>query len=191
MTAPIDLVPAAQRLARLVAAVPEDALGRPTPCEEYTVGDLLDHVGGALATFRAAAAKDPLPRGPLANAANLADGWRTHIPAQARALAVDWGDPTAWTGMTAAGGVDLPGEVAGVIGLDEVVIHGWDLAVATGQPPGYDGPGLGAVLAMVQRFRVDGIPGLFGPEVPVAEDAPLLDRILGVTGRDPAWGDRR
>lgn len=33
----------------------------------------------------------------------------------------------------------------------------------------------------------DGTPGLFGPPVPVADDAPLLDRLLGLTGRDPAW----
>ena len=77
--------------------------------------------------------------------------------------------------------------MAGVVVLDELVIHGWDLARAIGSPDGYDGPGLEAVLATVQQFRASGIEGLFGPEVPTASDAPLLDRILGVTGRDPGW----
>ena len=89
--------------------------------------------------------------------------------------------------MTGAGGVDLPGEVAGVVALDELVIHGWDLAKATGQPAGYDGPELDAVHEMVQQFRAGGIEGLFGPLVDVPDDAPLLDRILGLAGRDPDW----
>lgn len=89
--------------------------------------------------------------------------------------------------MTAAGGVNLPGDAAGVVALDELVIHGWDLAKATGQPARYDGPGLEAVHGMVQHLRAAGIEGLFGPLVPIPEDAPLLDRILGVAGRDPAW----
>ena len=32
-----------------------------------------------------------------------------------------------------------------------------------------------------------GSPGLFGPPVTVPETAPLLDRLIGLTGRDPAW----
>jgi uncharacterized protein (TIGR03086 family) len=89
--------------------------------------------------------------------------------------------------MTAAGGVDLPGEMAGVVALDELVIHGWDLARATNQPADYDGPELEAVYGMVQQFRSSGIEGLFGPPVPVADGAALLDRIVGLAGRDPGW----
>jgi uncharacterized protein (TIGR03086 family) len=102
-------------------------------------------------------------------------------------MAEAWSDPDAWTGMTAAGGVALPAEVAGVVALDELVIHGWDLAKATGRPAGYDGPGLEAVHGMVQHFRAEGAEGLFGPLVPIPDDAPLLDRILGLAGRDPGW----
>jgi hypothetical protein len=36
--------------------------------------------------------------------------------------------------MTKAGGLDLPGEMAGVIALDEIVVHGWDVARSSGQP---------------------------------------------------------
>ena len=61
--------------------------------------------------------------------------------------------------MTAAGGVDLPGEVAGIVALDELVVHGWDLAKATGQPADYDGPGLEAVYALVEQFRAAGVEG--------------------------------
>ncbi len=187
MSTPPDLEPAARRMADLVAGVPDDALVRPTPCERYTVGDLLDHIGGAALAFAGAARKTPLEGGPSGDAANLAPDWRTRIPRDLLALADAWHEADAWTGMTRAGGVDLPGDVAGVVALDELVIHGWDLARATSQPARYDGPDLEAVYGMVQQFRSSGVEGLFGPPVPVPDDAPLLDRILGLAGRDPGW----
>lgn len=174
-------------MASLVAAVPQDGLSLATPCARYTVGDLLDHVGGAAVAFRAAAVKEPLGRAPSGDGTRLGPDWQERIPRHLLALAEAWRTPDAWTGMTAVGGVDLPGEVAGIVALDELLIHGWDLAKATGMPAGYDGPGLEEVLATVQHFREDGIEGLFGPEVPIPADAPILDRILGVAGRDPGW----
>jgi uncharacterized protein (TIGR03086 family) len=187
MTQRVDLEPAARRLADLIEAVPDDALDRRTPCEAFSVGDLLDHVGGMALAFTAAAAKTPLEGAASGDAARLGPDWRTRIPRDLLALAEAWRDPEAWTGMTGAGGVELPGEVAGAVALDELVIHGWDLAKATGQPAGYDGPGLESVHGMVKQFREAGIEGLFGPEVAVPADAPLLDRILGLAGRDPGW----
>ncbi len=187
MTAPVDLHPAVERLVGLVEALPDDGLDRPTPCADYTVAALLDHIGGGLLAFHGAAVKEPLPGGASGDASNLAPDWRTRIPRDARALADAWDDPGAWTGRTAAGGVELPGDVAGIVALDELVLHGWDLAKATDQPAGYDGPGLEEVDAMVTEFRGRGIEGLFGPEVAVADGAPLFERILGKTGRDPGW----
>ena len=191
MSTPVDLHPAAERLARLVEAVPGDALDWPTPCATYNVAALLNHVGGSLVAFRAAAIKQPLPGGPSGVAANLDPQWRSAVPRDARALADAWDDPEAWTGMTAAGGVDLPGEVAAIVGLDEMVIHGWDLAKAIDQPADYDGPGVEEVLQMVTQFRGGGFEGLFGPEVTVPPDASTFDRILGITGRDPQWASPR
>ena len=187
MTTPIDLRPATVRMAALVEGVPDDALDLATPCSRFTVGDLLDHVGEAARAFRAAAVKQPLAPPPEPSAANLGPDWRARIAADVRALGDAWLDPDAWTGTTGAGGVELPGDVAGIVGLDEMVIHGWDLARATGQPAGYDGPGLDDVLAAVNQFRASGIEGLFGAEVPVPADAPMLGRVLGASGRDPAW----
>lgn len=48
------------------------------------------------------------------------------IPAALTALADAWAEPAAWTGTTRVGGVDLPREVAGLVVLDEVVVHGWE-----------------------------------------------------------------
>jgi len=187
MSGHVDLEPAARRMARLVQAVPDDALDRPTPCEHYSVGDLLDHVDGAAVAFAAAAVKRPLEAAPSGDRSRLDPDWRTLVPRHVLALPGAWRDPASWEGMTRVGGVDLPGDLAGIVALDELVIHGWDLAVATGQAPAYDGPGLQAVYDTVQQFRSGGIEGLFGSEVAVADDVRLFDRILALAGRDPRW----
>lgn len=126
----------------------------------------------------------------MGNASRLPDDWRVRIPADLMAMAQAWRDPQAWTGMTQAGGVDLPGEVAGLVALDEVVIHGWDLARAAGIDYDCDGPTLEAVHGFVKGFEppadADG-PALFGPPVDVPAGAPLLDRVVGMTGRRPDW----
>jgi uncharacterized protein (TIGR03086 family) len=189
----IDLEPAARRLGALVAGITDDQLDRPTPCPDYRLGDLVEHVGGLAVAFRQAATKDlgtATGQGPAGDASRLAPDWRTRIPQDLASMAEAWRAPDAWTGMTAAGGVELPGEVAGLVALDELVVHGWDVARAAGQP--YDASD--EELAAVQQFAepmVDAGPeeraGLFGPPVAVAEDAPLLHRVLGMTGRDPAW----
>lgn len=197
MTA-IDLAPAAKRLADLIASIPDDALTRPTPCADTSLGDLIDHVGGLSLAFTAAARKDIGGAGsqqPSADASRLGNDWRTRIPRDLNALAEAWRDPDAWTGMTQAGGLDLPGEVAGVIALDEVVINGWDAARAAGVSYECDAPALEAVHGFVVQFAGPGQEaqreGLFGPVVPVPHDAPLLDRVIGLTGRDPNWSAPR
>jgi uncharacterized protein (TIGR03086 family) len=182
---PIDLGPVVERTAKLVEAVSDNDLRKPTPCEQYTVGDLAEHIGGAALAFTAAAVKQPLDGGGAGDAARLGPDWRIRIPRDVRGLADAWSDAETWTGMTGAGGVELPGEVAGLIGLDEMLVHGWDLAIATGQPAGYDGPELEALHALLLGFRDNAVDGIFGPEVDVPDTAPLFDRILGLTGRDP------
>ena len=111
------------------------------------------------------------------------------MPRRLAELAAAWDDPAAWDGMTGAGGLELPGEVAGMISLDELVVHGWDLAVATGQVYEPAPALLGPLHGFVESFVGDGPPreGLFGPAVQVPDDAALLDRVLGLTGRDPGW----
>lgn len=186
----IDLTPATDAVARVVADIREDQLDGPTPCEGTTVAGLLDHLDGLAQAFVGAARKAPLDAAPSADAAHLDEQWREHIPGRLDALAQAWADPAAWTGMTAAGGVELPGEVAGLVAVDEVLVHGWDLVRATGQPFAVDDGLVEGALGFVRSAVAEqpaGSPGLFGPPVPVPAGAPALDRLLGLTGRDPSW----
>lgn len=192
----IDLEPATTLLTGLVEGVGDDQLGARTPCTETSLGALLDHVDGLSLAFTLAATKSPLPDGspgPSADASRLGDGWRARIADRLAALAAAWGDEATWTGMTRVGGLDLPAEVAGVVALDEVIVHGWDIAVASGQPFSAEPELVQAAYGFVQPTAAQspqGTPGLFGPPVAVPDDAPLFDRLLGLTGRDPRWGAR-
>jgi uncharacterized protein (TIGR03086 family) len=193
----VDLEPAAQRMAELVRDVPDELLDAPTPCPAYSLGDLLDHVGGLAIAFTGAAKKETgesTSKSPSGDASRLGDDWRERIPRQLAALANAWRAPDAWNGMTKAGGIELPGGVAGLVALDELVIHAWDVARASGQEYDPDPESLEALHGFVAQFSEPGQEaareGLFGPVVDVPDDAPMFDRVIGLTGRDPAWSPR-
>ncbi len=94
--------------------------------------------------------------------------------------------------MTRIGGGDTPGEVCGLICLDELVVHGWDIARASGQDYTRD-QRLARRLARGARA----LPGAGqGGRRPAHRSArwsrcpttpPLLDQVVAFTGRDPAW----
>ncbi|MQA85335.1 MAG: TIGR03086 family protein [Streptosporangiales bacterium] len=193
-TAILDLEPPARQLTTLLSGVTDDQLSARTPCEEYTVGDLLDHLMGLTVAFRDAATKTSRPMSggpPKASVAHLDADWRSRLPAQLDALVAAWRDPGAWEGTTEVGGVTLPGAVAGQFGMNELVIHGWDLARATGQPFECDPRSTEAIFALLsQSADADRGEGPFGPVVDVPPDAPLLDRAIGLSGRDPSWTSR-
>jgi uncharacterized protein (TIGR03086 family) len=188
----LNLTPVTGMLAQVVVDVGDDQLSAPTPCRGATVADLLDRVEGLCLAFTAAAAKDRDDgnQAPSADGSRLGADWRTRIPDRLAHLAGAWQDETAWAGMTRAGGVDLPGELAGHVAINEVVVHGWDIAAATGHDYAPETELVQAAYAFVQSAVAqspEGSPGLFGPPVAVPDTAPLLDRLIGLVGRDPAW----
>jgi uncharacterized protein (TIGR03086 family) len=186
----IDFTAACQRTADLLANVTDERLSAATPCERLRLSDLVQHIGGLALAFTAAARKEfgPLTDTPPSDPGELEDDWRASFPARLAGLARAWQDPAAWERMTRAGGVDFPAEVGGIVALTEVVIHGWDVARATGQPYECDPATLEAVLPHVTAIAAeDPVEGLFGPAVPVTDDAPALDRVIALSGRDPAW----
>jgi uncharacterized protein (TIGR03086 family) len=187
-----DLTPATQMASRVVMDIADDQLGAPTPCSEATVADLLDHMDGLCQAFTAAAAKDPAQgaQAPVADGSRLGPDWRDRILGRLARLAAAWQAESAWTGMTRAGGVDMPGEVAGRVATNEVLVHGWDLAAAIRHEYSVDTAVIEAALEFVEPTasqNPDGVPGLFGPPVEPPDGATPLDRLIAMTGRDPLW----
>lgn len=184
-----DLAPAAQRVRDLAANVTDDQLDGPTPCTGTTVGMLLSHLIGLSEAFRDAARKVP-SQGAPGQTSPLDPDWRNLLPQRLDELVAAWREPSAAEGMAEAGGVTMPAPVAAAVAIDELVLHGWDLARATGQSYTCDPASEAVAHAFVSETvaeNPDGTPGLFGPPVAVPADAPSFDKVLALSGRDPAW----
>jgi uncharacterized protein (TIGR03086 family) len=173
-----DLGPAADEMSRLVSGVHDDQLAHPTPCDGWTVADLLAHVHQLATVFTQNARKDP-SRAPD----GLVDDWRDAVPAQLDALARAWRHESAWAGRVSAGGVDMDARDNATVAIEELTVHGWDLARATGQRLGTDDVRLDQVDRFFDVFGEDP----FGPAVRPPDGATRLDRLVARTGRDPSW----
>jgi uncharacterized protein (TIGR03086 family) len=188
-TTSLDLTPAAAEVSRVVAAVQDDQLAGPTPCADTSVAALLDHLHGLAIGLRLAAEKRPTGA-PSASAQDLPADWRSRIPRELDELAAAWSDPAAWEGTSEPGGVSLPAAWAGRVALNEVLVHGWDLAVATGRSYAPDPAAVEACIEYAHEFAAaapEARDSIYGPVVQVPASATALDRLLGLTGRDPGW----
>ncbi len=173
----------------VVRAIREDQLDAPTPCTDYTVRRLINHLLYWGPSLEGGARKEivPPPETPEVEA-DMTDGWQDKLLAYFTKLAASWGTPPAWEGTTHMGGpTEMAATLVGGMVVGEVVVHGWDLARATGQSPEWDA----GLLAYVHKELEANVQwgrdlGVYGPEVPVPADAPMIDRILGMTGRNPA-----
>ncbi len=184
-----EMESAAAELESVIGGIGDDQLALPTPAG-ITVRELLVHVVGLTEAFRQAATKESVGASVApefgADTPLIVD-WRTRIPLQAKALAAAWREPGAWAGATEAGGVTMPAAEMALVALDEVIVHGWDLARATGQSYDPAAVDLAVLLEFLPAFPAEGVPGMFGPRVEIPADAPALHRVLGLTGRDPHW----
>jgi uncharacterized protein (TIGR03086 family) len=185
-----DFGPATTTMSRLVRGVTDDQLTSPTPCPKYTVADLVDHIGGLTTAFTGAATKTPVPgadSGGTGDGSRLEEGWRDRIAGDLERLAEAWREPAAYDGDTMAGPIEMPAPDAAAVALNEVVVHGWDLARATGQPFEVDDVALRVCTGFAEAFSTPETEAMrgdaFGTVIPVPDDAPPLDRLLGLMGR--------
>ncbi len=84
--------------------------------------------------------------------------------------------------------MELPASLIGGMVVGELVVHGWDLARATGQHFDLDDDVAAYTHDETAKNAQQGRDiGVYGPEVAVPATAPTLHRLLGLTGRDPGW----
>ncbi|MEV6273786.1 TIGR03086 family metal-binding protein [Nocardia sp. NPDC051832] len=177
----IDLKPACAAMIDLLAEISDAQLTLPTPCDKYRVEDLLAHVAEVALGFAALARKAEEPVVPTTVPRDV-------LAEHVRLLGLAWDEPAAWQGRTPGAGTELANELWGRIAFTEIVVHGWDLARAIDRPFALPEDTLRACLDHVAEFIPNSpVPELWGPAVPAADDAPLLDRIVAITGRDPRW----
>ncbi|MEV4708929.1 TIGR03086 family metal-binding protein [Actinoplanes sp. NPDC049316] len=189
---PLDFDPPVRRIRALLLGITDDHLTAPTPCPDWTVGDLLDHIMGLGWAFTQAAQKRTDAPGtgtapPQPSAANLSRHWRSRLPVVLEDLSTAWKHPTAWEGTARAGGVTMPAAAMGTVAINEVTMHGWDLARATGQEYAADPRILETLIEFLSQGPAEGTPGLFGPVIPTDGEATLLEQAVALAGRNPHW----
>lgn len=179
---------AAEAMAAIVHTITPDQLANPTPCAEFDVRALVNHLLYWGPSLEGAGRKEVVP--PPQSPVDLTAGdWRGDLLAQLDRLVSAWAPQEAWEGDTrVVGPTATPARVIGGMTVCELAVHGWDLASATGQPFSLDDVLLAYLYEEVAAGAEQGRQmGVYGPAVSVPADAPTLDRILGLTGRDPAW----
>lgn len=169
---------AATDAAAMVAQVQPDQWGAPTPCAEWDVEALVQHMGEGPGYLLAALDAEPVACGPRGA------GYRDALAAALDALR----DPGALDRrcVSPAGFEWSVAEAAAGTAMDQVV-HTWDLAVAIDGPRDLDPEVVDAVTTMFLPHMPEAgrAAGFIGPEVTVATDAPTSDRLLGALGRHP------
>lgn len=181
MTSPTFTDRAARFAAILDGVTDWDA---PTPCPGWTVRDVVGH---AIASERDFLQRhdllDPASTEPDLTRPDLA--WRTHAEATEAALTRPGVVERTFDGYF--GPTTIGATMADFYGWD-LVIHGWDVAVAGGQAWSLTDEEAAAMSATADSWG-DALysDGVCGPAVAVPGDAPATDRLLARLGRDPGW----
>ncbi|MFE2296291.1 TIGR03086 family metal-binding protein [Streptomyces sp. NPDC059452] len=176
---------AADRALPVVRGIDDGRLGDPTPCAEYDVRALLNHLFLVVVNFQALAARKEADFSQEPDF--VADGnWRERFGEETARLVAAWDAPGAEEGT--AGQMGLPARTVGLMVLGDLTVHPWDLARATGAEFVPDpavveevSPALTAMAPQGRELKV------FGEPFPVGPGATAFERLLGVTGRDPGW----
>lgn len=163
----------------------------PTPCTEYDVATLRHHVVGWLTAFtdgyedREGQCSDPDVVKVQGSGGDQVRSLRARLDEALRDAVP----------VLRIGDAETPSAMALSMMLWEYQMHGWDLAQATTQSWSPDEQGLLASLEFAPGMLTSDYQGVgkpFAPRVEVAADAPAMDRLAGLSGRDPHWsaGDR-
>jgi uncharacterized protein (TIGR03086 family) len=164
----------------LIRGVRPDQWSMPTPCDEWDVHRVVEHLVGLNRVFAAMLEGGAPPRGGALAAEDLASQFREssttllHAFGQSGVLERSYTSPMG----------SATGQERLMIRLYDLLAHGWDIARATGQDPELPVDAAEAALRFARDQVVDDArPGRFEPPQPVAEDAPAIERLVGFLGR--------
>jgi uncharacterized protein (TIGR03086 family) len=187
MNSHAELTSAATETVRVVCQVDANQLADPTPCQDWDVRALLNHI----ILWTAYSAEQRAYGGSVDENLMSKDfvaepGFADDYAAQVGKAVAAWSDPAAWDRELDVMGSATPASDIAELLIAETALHGWDLAVAVGQEYRCDDATAAVVLRVVtdqgELFRQ--YQG-FADGVPVPEDAPAFARALGLSGRHP------
>src|SRR5580704_8880842 len=171
---------------RIVDNVPRDELDAPTPCRDWKVSNLIDHIVEAADFFGDLAERGASPEDRAWPTPTDGD-YAKAFAEQANRLLQAFAAPEAMERVMELPTGPSPGSLVIQVATGEIFVHGWDLARATGQAMPHD-PGVADALwvsawpALSAAVRAEH-PSVFAPEVEVAGGRPAIDRLVGFLGR--------
>lgn len=175
---------AAARTVPVVRGIGDTDLDAATPCADYQVEDLLNHLFLVVVNFQALAAKEEADFGSTPE--RVRGDWRDRFARETALLAEAWAAPGAEEGET--GAMSMPAQVVGGMVLLDLVVHGWDLARATGQDYVPDERAVARLAPLVGQLAPTARErGVFAAPAPAEEAATDFEKLLAATGRDPRW----
>jgi uncharacterized protein (TIGR03086 family) len=186
---PALMAAAAAETARVVSGAASTALEGATPCTDWDLRTLLNHTilwtsYSAERRAHGESVDEELMSKDFTADPGFAQDYETQIAKAVQA----WSDPSAWAGDRSVMGSATPAADIAAMLIMEMVLHGWDIAKATGQEYRADDQLAAAVLETVQAqaelFRQ--YHG-FADAIAIPDDATAFDRALSLSGRDPSW----
>lgn len=154
----------------------------PTPCDGWTVRDVVVHV---IDTEREFLERQDLAPGPAPDVGDPAAAWRSHASAVAEVLARDGVAAREYDGYF--GRTTIAATMADFYGWD-LVVHGSDIGRATGQEWSVSDEEAASLHATADGWGAAlNSEGVCAPQVEVPEDSSVTDRLLARLGRDPGW----
>lgn len=170
------------RTVPLVRGVRDGQLDTPTPCADYDVRGLLNHLFHVVVQFQALAAKKDSDFTTTPD--YLTGDWRGRFDDEVASLVAAWAAPGADEGVT--GAMAMPAGTVGAMVLLDLTVHGWDLARATGQEFVADERVVRALEQPVKELAPTARQmNMFAEPVAVPDNADPFAALLATTGRDP------
>lgn len=179
----------------LVDRIRDDQWDRPTPCAQWNLRQLVQHMTSENRGFAAAAGGEKADRTPWTFHPVDPD-LRVDFARSADQVVAAFGadgvlDGTFWLPLIHETR-QFPARQAVSFHLLDYVVHGWDVAAATGQPVAVEDDLVAAVLEIAEREVPDTERRLnprssFKPGIQVRAAAPAHDRLLAWLGRSPRW----
>lgn len=181
-----------------------DQFEAPTPCPEFDVRALAGHLLAVAQRVRNVGRGESPFSVPEVVEGVADDGWATAWDAVGAEVAEAWADDATLERMVELPWATLPGSATLIMWSNELSVHTWDLATATGQSPDWDPAVLELSLAAMhvglpaegraeafeeaRQHMPEGTEDFFPPfaaAVEVPDDAPLIDRLVAWNGRNP------
>lgn len=176
--------------ATVVRGVKPDHLEAPTPCGDWDVRDLINHLLQVGCALSLAGRQQPVPTH-LWDRDLVMDGeWTSRFDDEARVATTAWAQPDSWRATVTMGDVSMPAPMAATMFISDLAIHGWDLAQGTGQSYRCDDDVAQVTLQAIQDMGEQGRQmGIFAAPLATYDGAPPFSRALALSGRDPQWID--